>query len=182
MSFGLTDQLLSNKSNAYTGHCFLQSSATSISTTFPGDGMLLNESAGKNCGMSLIYKHWKAVVTVHVSTSKMHDFHILDSRAGQEVGERKKKSCISLLWGENHQQIITDVQNQMCFAPDAGFLRPSVQPAGKQCCASRCCFTPREATASPALPKSPLWLSFVITLTKPDSYRFLRLLTVSLLS
>lgn len=47
--------------------------------------------------MSLIYKHWKTVVTVHVSTSKMHDFHILDSRAGQEVREKEKKKKLYFL-------------------------------------------------------------------------------------
>lgn len=119
------------------------------------------------------------MVTVHVSTSKMHDFHILDSRAGQEVREKeKKKSYISLLWGENHQQIITDVQNQMCFAPDAGFPRPSVQPAGEHCCASH----PEKPPPLLPFPSLPCGFPFVITLTKPDSYRFLRLLTVSLLS
>lgn len=45
--FGPANQLLSNKTDAQAGHCFLQIPATSISTAFPGDGVLLNESAGK---------------------------------------------------------------------------------------------------------------------------------------
>lgn len=99
---------------------------------------------------------------------------------GQEVREGKK-SFICLLWGENHQQITTDGQTQTCIAQDADFLWPKVQSQGRT--AVLCTAGSHPVEPLPLLPfPSRLWLSFILMLTKPDSYRFLRLLFVPLLS
>lgn len=132
--------------------------------------------------MSLIYKHWKTVITVHVRTSKIYELsHSGLKRLAKKSEKKKKKSCICLLWRKNHQQIMTDGQTQTCIAQDTDFLWPRVQPQGRT--AVLCTPGSHPEEPLPLLPfPSRLWLSFIIMFTKPDSYRFLRLLSVPLLT
>lgn len=54
--------------------------------------------------MPLIYKHWKTVVTRHVSTSKMHEFsHFGLKRLAKKSGGGE--SYIYLLWGETMNKL-----------------------------------------------------------------------------
>jgi len=88
------------------GHRFLQSSATSISTNFPRDIIILNESAGKNCGMSLIYTHWKTVVTVHMSISKMHEFSHFELKRLTKKSKRGKKTLVTYSGGKTTDKLL----------------------------------------------------------------------------
>lgn len=51
--------------------------------------------------MSSIYKHWKTVVTAHVSTSKMHEFsHFGLKRLAKKSQRRKKPPVFTYYWGK----------------------------------------------------------------------------------
>lgn len=132
--------------------------------------------------MSLIYEHWKTVMTVHVRASKIPEFsHSGLRRLAKESERGKKNSCICLLWGENHQELITDGQTQTCTASVADFLWPRVQAQGRTAVLCTAGSHPIETLLLPLFP-SHLWLSFITILKKPDSFRFLNLLSVPLLS
>lgn len=105
----------------------------------------------------------------------------MDSRGWPRIQRGGKKLYLLTLGRKPSTNHLKWVKSDV-LCPGSCFLGASVQAAGEHRCASHCWFTPRGATASPALPKPRLWLSSIITLTKPDSYRFLRLLSVPLLS
>lgn len=125
--------------------------------------------------MSLIYKHWKIVVTEHISTPKLHEFSHFGFKRLIKKLQRKKKLYL-LLWKKKAISKLLQLKNTNVFVQDSCFLQSSVQPTGSALLhhnqRSHCLFCPF---------KSHLWLSVITTLTKPDSCRFPSPLSVPLL-